>query len=215
MKKIYSFFGDFYHDHDIILSAVEKAVKGIENLELIDAKIEQISQVLDQNPEAIIIDMENRINPQDPVIDLWLTPELDEKITNYVHGGGRFVAMHAGIASYAPETKYTKMLKGYFLSHPADCPVQYISNDKLPFENKTAFNYQVMDEHYQLHVDEENTTVFMKSTSEHGDNYGGWYHDYGNGKVICIAPTHRKEGFEHEETIRLIKQSIEWVIGKN
>ena len=213
MKTIYSFLGDFYHDHSFIYPAVKAAVSEIPDTQLIDTTIDSIENVLSQNPAAIIMDMENRINPQDKDINYWLSSDLDEKITAYVRKGGGFVAMHAALASYDPSTKYTQMLKGYFLSHPQDnCPVRFTSNEKLPFKNTAPFDYEVMDEHYFLEVEEENTTVFMRSKSEHGDNYGGWYHGYGSGRVICIVPTHRKDGFEHPETIRLIRQSLEWAL---
>ena len=214
MKTIYSFLGDFYHDHDIIYPAVQAAVSEMPNTRLIDTQIRNLELALEKTPHAIIMDIENRVNPEAKVVDNWLTDELDEKITSYVRAGGGFVAMHAALASYEPSTKYTQMIKGYFLSHPQDnCPVKFTSNKNLPFENTTPFDYKIMDEHYFLKVDEENTTVFMHSQSEHGDNYGGWYHPYGAGKVMCIVPTHRKDGFEHPETIRLIRQSLQWVLG--
>ncbi|MCL1995236.1 MAG: ThuA domain-containing protein [Defluviitaleaceae bacterium] len=216
MKTVYSFFGDFYHNHSFIYPAVKAAASQISDIQLIDTTVDKMEDALSRNPSAIIMGRENRINPQDEVVDTWLTPALDEKITSYVKNGGRFLAIHAALASYDPGTKYTQMLKGYFLSHPQDhCPVRFTSNETMPFKNTAPFDYEVVDEHYFLEVEEESTTVFMHSKSEHGGNYGGWYHSYGDGKVICIVPTHRKEGFEHPETVRLIYESLKWVLYSN
>lgn len=214
MKKIYSFLGDFYHSHDFVYPAVKKAVDSMSGVELTDCTIADISQVIDKNPDVIILAAENRVNPQDENINLWLTPELDEKIASYVKNGGSFVAVHAALASYPEDSKYIDMLKGYFVSHPQEhYLVRFKSNEKLPFGGE-PFDYEVMDEFYVLNVDEANTNVYMTSASEYGEGYGGWYHNYGDGKVIVIVPTHNKEGFEHPETVRLFNEGITWALGR-
>ena len=210
-QGIYSFLGDYYHKHENIYPSIKKAAELAEET-LNDCQcISELGDVIDKNPAVIIMARENRINPQDEAVKVWLTPELDEKITAYVKNGGSFIGIHTAIASYPADSEYTKMLKGSFVSHPEEhyC-VQYKSNEKLPFAGAEAFDYGIMDEHYVLDVDTEATNVFMSLSSEFGEGCGGWYHSYGSGKVIVIVPTHNKEGFEHPETIRLYKEAISW-----
>ena len=212
--SIYSFLGDFYHKHEHIYPSVKKAAELIGET-LNDCQCtSELSGVIDKNPTVIIMACENRINPQDEQINMWLTPEMDEKLTNYVKNGGSFIAIHASLASYPTDSKYTDMIKGYFVDHPAEhYTVRYTSNEKMPFsKNPAAFDYEVMDEHYVLNVDTAATNVFMTLKSEYGEGCGGWFHNYGKGKVIAVAPTHNKEGFEHPETVRLYKEAILWAI---
>ena len=207
MRKIYSFLGDFYHSHEHIYAAVRQAADSVGEY-VCDSKLCDIGQVLDENPDAIILACENRINPEDETINLWLTPELDEKITSYVKNGGRIVALHAALASYPLDSKYVDMIKGYFVSHP---PQHYLVRYKSSDERMPC-DYEVLDEHYVLHVDTANTNVFMALSSEYGQGYAGWRHNYGKGKVIAMALTHNKEGLEHPQTIRLIGEGLAWAL---
>jgi len=213
-KRICAFVGDFYHKYEITIPAVKKAVEMLgDTAALEDCKAENIPQILPTNPDAVILVREDRLNPEDEVVNHWLTPEMDEEITSYVKNGGSLIAMHTAIASYPQDSKYVDMLKGYFISHPPEhYKVRYTSNENLPFNNAKPYDFAVMDEHYVTHVDEANTNVFMRLSSDYGEHAAGWCHKYGKGKVIVLVPTHNKEGFEHPETIRLINDAIVWAL---
>lgn len=214
MSKIYSFLGDFYHSHDYVFSAVKKAVDMLDGgVTLVDSNLQDISSILDKNPSAIIFATENRVNPESEDAHEWLTKELDEKITSYVKNGGNFIAIHAALASYPKDSKYVDMLKGYFIDHPQEhYNVRYTTNNKSPLNG--SFDFTALDEHYVLHVDEANTNVFMKLSSDFGEGCAGWFHEYGKGRVIAIAPTHNKEGFEMDEVVRLYCEVIGWSLAK-
>ena len=209
--KAYSILGDFYHKHDFVYPSVQKAAD-LAGVTLVDCPVTEIEKAIDANPEIIIMACENRVNPEDEKIDLWLTDEIDEKITSYVKNGGSFIAIHAALASYPTDSKYIDMVKGYFVDHPPEhYNVRYTSKEQLPSSKDPApVDYTVLDEHYVLNVDTANTNVFLTLSSDYGEGNAGWYHNYGKGKVIAVAPTHNKAGFEHPETIRLYKEAILW-----
>ena len=213
-KEICTFLWDFYHNHDNAYPVIKKAVERIENVSLTDCKIEELSAVIDKNPDVIFLGREDRLNPEDETVNRWLTNALDDKITSYVKNGGSLIAMHTAIASYPENSKYVDMLKGYFITHPPEhYLVRYKSNEKLPFPNSQAYDFEIMDEHYVVYVDTENTNVFMSHSSAYGEGHAGWYHSYGKGKVMVIVPTHNKEGFEHPEMLRLIHEAITLALG--
>jgi len=213
-KEICTFLWDFYHDHDNAYPVIKKAVELMEGVSLTDHRIEDISSVIDKNPDVIFLGCEDRLNPEDETVHHWLTAELDKKITPYVKNGGSLIAMHTAMASHPKDSKYVDMLKGYFITHPVEhYLVRYKSNEKLPFPNSKPYDFEVMDEHYVVHVDTENTNVFMSHSSAYGEGHAGWCHSYGKGKVMVIVPTHNKEGFEHPEMLRLISDVVNWALG--
>jgi len=212
MQTICSILGDFYHQHDPAYETVKKAAAQL-GVAFNDYPLDDMADVLSQNPSAIIFMTENRLNPQSETVDVWLTPALDEKITQYVAQGGSLIAMHAALASYPADSAYASMLKGHFISHPPDhYDVHYQSNAAMPFLDAAPFDFTALDEHYVVYVDTENTNVFMTLSSPYGEGPAGWYHTYGNGKVIVLTPTHNKEGFAHPEMIRLVAEAIRWAI---
>jgi len=209
-KNIFALIGDFYHPYDNAFSTIKKAVE-MNSAELIDGKIDEISGAIDANPDAILLYRENRINPEDATVNLWLTDELDEKITTYVKNGGSIIALHTAIALYPRDSKYTDMVKGYFIEHPVEhYLVRYKSTNTSGNPLGSPFDFTIKDEHYIVHVDEANTNVFMRHSSDYGEGCAAWHHNYGKGKVIVLVPTHNKEGFEHPQTLRLLNEAIAW-----
>ncbi|MCL2373306.1 MAG: ThuA domain-containing protein [Defluviitaleaceae bacterium] len=203
---IYSFLGDFYHPHENIYPTVKAALEAAGET-LADSQLADLPAILDNNPAAIIMGVENRLNPESDNVTHWLTPEIDQKIEAYVAAGGSIIALHAAIASYPQGSKYIQMLRGYFISHPDEhCLVSYKG------QLGGSHDFQLMDEFYVVDVDQENTNVFLTSESLHGQGIAGWYHNYGNGKAIVIVPTHRKESNQNPATIRLITAGINWAL---
>ena len=214
-RKVFAFLGDFYHQREPLELAVQTAVRGVGDVEIAFQlpTSESMNHALDQNPMMIILGAENRINPEDEIVRNWLTDELDNRLEAYVAAGGSLLVLHSGLASYPPDSKYRKMIKGEFLSHPPEhCQVRYYSEDDgVPLNGNASYDYVVIDEFYVVDVDTEDTNVFLYSEcEEHGTGLAGWHHTYGEGKVMCLVPTHNKEGFEHAETLRLYHKTIEW-----
>jgi len=212
MKTIDCFLGDYYHDKAPTYGAINRVVKGLANVTLRDRTLEQLPDTLESNPTLIIIGLENRLNPQDAVADTWLTPELDKQLADYVASGGTLLVLHSGLASYPKDSLYTKMIGGYFVSHPdKHCQVRYVSNKSWPLAN--AVDYIVEDEFYIVKLDPRETTVFMKSeSSQHGKQPAGWYHTFGRGRVMCLVPTHNPSGYEHPGIRQLFTDAISYLI---
>lgn len=214
MKKIYALLGDYYHDHDLILSTLQSAIESVGvDIELHDIDTKDLSSALASRPDLVILNKENRINPTDPNVNLWMTPDLETQITDYVRCGGSWLAWHAGLASYPEEGPFGTMLKGMFKFHPRiNKPVTYNFRGQEPIGLGKPMHFETIDEHYFVECDLENTQVFLESTSMDGKSLAGWAHHYGDGRVLCMTPTHRREGLTHPEMIRLLQNSISWLL---
>ncbi|WP_338786093.1 ThuA domain-containing protein [Metabacillus sp. FJAT-53654] len=113
-----------------------------------------------KKPDAVILFKEDRVNPTDQKVDTWMTDEIGEAIAQYVDQGGGWLGWHSGLASYAAESSYTKMLKGYFEYHPElHYQVKYtsvIGNDEFG-----PVSFEIKDEHYFVNVNIEETNIFL------------------------------------------------------
>jgi type 1 glutamine amidotransferase len=116
-----------------------------------------------------------------------MSPEIEATIVAYVEGGGRWLALHTGMAGYDKDGAYVKMLRGRFLHHPPMNDVTYIRASDGE-EVMTLF-----DEHYFVEVDEAGTDVFLRSRSADGVSPAGWEHAFGRGRVCCLTPAHARE----------------------
>ena len=205
MKTIHAFVGDFYHNHDVTYNALVRYTAELGTVRVVRHFIDDIASVIASNPDAILIAREDRLNPEeDTEPNTWLTPVLDDAIEAYVAGGGRFLALHAGIASYPETSKYVGVTKGYFVSHPpGTCQVRY---------HGTGYDFTIDDEKYFVNVMQDQTQVYLKSESEHGESLAAWKHAYGKGKVVCLCPTHTKDGYKHPDVKKLHQEAITWAL---
>jgi type 1 glutamine amidotransferase len=212
MVKIAAIVGDYYHKGDWAKESLEAALtySSLKNTQVEYHSYEQIKDVLAEQPDAVILFKENRLNPTDEKI-VWMTEELGQEITNYVSNGGGWLAWHSGLASYPARGSYTAMLRGHFLYHPEKHQIVHYKSSNNSSFLPAAVSFEAMDEHYFVHCDEENTSIFLTSDSIDGNAIAGWSHSYGNGKVCCLTPSHNKEGLLHPEFLTILGSCLNWI----
>lgn len=195
MKKILALVGDFYHSRDNLLMALKEAAStAFDSFEIKEACIENFEELLMDGPDAVVISAENRINPQDEAIKYWMTEEIEKKIREYVEDGGRLFVWHSGLASYPEEGEFCQLVRGYFKFHPdKHKPVRYHTSGKAVLDS-TAYDFQILDEHYFVFCDKDNTNIYLYSESEDGNSIAGWWHTVKSGKVVALTPAHSEDG---------------------
>jgi len=157
----------------------------LDSCEIIDASIENFEQFLSQNPDAIVLSAENRINPQDEIIECWMTEKMEKRIKEYVEGGGRLFVWHSGLASYPEEGEFCKLVRGYFKFHPdKQKPVRYHSSHEAAFDGR-GFDFEIMDEHYFVFCDKDNTNIYLYSESEDGSSIARMVAQFWKGQSGC------------------------------
>ncbi|NWQ43642.1 ThuA domain-containing protein [Bacillus sp. EB106-08-02-XG196] len=215
MIKFAAVLGDYYHQSEWAKQSLETALNcNKEDLQIEYCSPEQLKEVLEKKPDAVIHFKENRVNPAEENIEKWMTEDIALEITKYVQNGGGWLAWHSGLASFPVDGSYIKMLKGHFLYHPEKHQmVHYYSsegNSVLPIPT----SFELIDEHYFVHCDTENTNIFLLSESIDGQAPAGWSHSFGFGRVCCVTPAHTKEGLMNHELLKIIKSCVNWLISR-
>lgn len=199
------------------MEALERALypyTSMGEMKLSECSPEQLKDELALNPDVVILFKEDRLNPNDEVIEQWMTDEIAVEISQYVENGGGWVAWHSGLASYPVESSYTNMLRGYFLHHPDQHQlVRYTNVNESPIISEPVA-FEILDEHYFVHYDAENTNVFLRSESIDGQAVAGWSHDFGKGKVCCLTPAHNREGLLQPELLHILGNCVQWAASR-
>ncbi|MFC0211024.1 ThuA domain-containing protein [Paenibacillus chartarius] len=227
MKRIVAVVGDYYHDAALIKESLEAAQREQDVRWQVEyATVEQLTGKLSENPEAVLLFKEDRIQPQDAPDRLWMSADLAARIVSYVESGGGWLAWHSGLASYAVEGAYVQMLRGYFKYHPSEHQtVTYVGGypgdtaaggaecRERAEDGNRRVQFAIVDEHYFVHCDTERTNVFLRSRSVDGESIAGWSHSFGKGRVCCLTPAHLRDGLLHPEQLGLLRQCISWLAG--
>ena len=59
-------------------------------------------------------------------------------------------------------------------------------------------------------LDDPEADVFVTTTSEHGEQPGGWRRVEGSGRVILLTPGHNLEVWLHPSFQALLRNSLRW-----
>lgn len=213
-KRIIAMVGDFYHKEEWAVASLNKALERLPEVTVEYALAENIIENLQTNPDAVVLFKENRLNPQDEVIETWMDDEVATAISQYVQDGGGWVAWHSGLASYENIEKYTSMLRGYFEYHPDKHQVvtyKMVAGTEITSDES---EFEFLDEHYFVFCDEDNTNIFLTSESVDGSSIAGWTHEYGKGRVVCLTPAHLEEGLLNQMLTSLLANSIKLSCGQ-
>lgn len=210
--KVIAAVGDYYHDVDLFKKAFSNVLSNIADLDLEFVPREELIEKLEGKPDVVVLASENRLNPDEEEVNTWLTESDEMKITNYVNNGGSWFAWHSGLASYETNSSYIDMLGGHFTHHPDDhVNVRYdFKGDHELTKGKKSF--EIIDEHYFIKSDKD-ISIFLTSTSEHGESVAGWTKSYGEGKICCYTPAHNKEGLMHAAVQSDLTHIVNWLAG--
>lgn len=207
-KRVIAILGDYYHQKELAKQSLTLAEEQVNDVVVEHTSVDKLIESLQTQPDAVILYAENRINPQDDEVKTWMDADAANEIRRYVNEGGKWIGWHSGLASFENIEEYTSLLRGYFKYHPEKHQmVTYFSEEDTAFFTKED-TFEILDEHYFVDCDVQNTTVFLKSKSIDGDSIAGWHHDFGKGHVICITPAHNKEGLLHPNMTKILINTL-------
>ena len=160
---------------------------------------------------ALVVAREARVTPQESK-DVWVNPQHERAIAEYVEGGGSLVVLHAGLASYDPEGAYVGITRGYFLMHPAEHPRFAVS--PRPEAKEAGFEidtFEIEDEMYFVKVDSGRThRLFESSCADFGLSCAAWAHTAGKGRVFCFTPGHTEQVLHHPSYRAIVQRGMKW-----
>lgn len=214
-KHILAYVGDYYHEAELARAALEGSLEALKTEGAIKllfaAETDEFIALLTQKPAAAVLFAENRIDPTGDSAKMWMDEKQAADIVRYVEDGGGWLAWHSGLASYPEDGAYVSLLRGQFLSHPAEH--QVVRYEPAGHSSFAAVPFELLDEHYFTACKEAETEVYLRSSSIDGSSIAGWRHTAGSGRVCCLTPAHRKEGLLNKEFLDVLKASVCWTAG--
>ncbi len=144
--------------------------------------------------------------------DNWMTDEVQQAFVDYVEAGGGLLAVHSGTAEYQETPTLRRLLGGVFTHHPKQCAVTVEPVVDHPL-TAGARSFTLVDEHYFMVMDDVDVDLFLTTSSEHGEQPGGWTLAVGNGRVCVLTPGHNVEVWLEPSYRRLLENALRWCAG--
>jgi type 1 glutamine amidotransferase len=137
----------------------------------------------------------------------WVTDHVEDAFLRYVRSGNGLLVIHSGVAGYADRRVLRNLMGGAFASHPDQCPVTVEAHPGHPLGSE-SIPFTLVDEHYQIDLDDQNAEVFLSTTSQHGTQPAGWTRTEGAGRVCVLTPGHNLEVWLHPSYQTLIRNAL-------
>lgn len=214
MKEALEIAGDIWHAPAVIHRAIGQRLEeqGWRVTKIYDNNVpfERLNQydLIILSRYALDDTKDNRIQKH-----LWITPEQEELIEQYVLHGGRILFHHDGISHYPRGGGVSRTAKAFRIDHP---PMGRISVYPSASDEKELVKeiepFEVEDEEFNLEINEQEVTVFLTSVSKkHGRHLQGWCHVYGKGKAAVFIPGHDNTVLNHPMVAKLVKNVLKWL----
>ncbi|MDQ2691636.1 MAG: ThuA domain-containing protein [Chloroflexota bacterium] len=155
----------------------------------------------------VILTKSDNVSPTDQAG--WMTDEVQDAFLDYVSRGNGLLAIHSGTAEYADKPVLRALLGGVFRQHPEQCPVTVTPRLGHPLSVGSA-PFKVRDEHYFMALDDSHADVFVTTSSEYGEQPGGWRRAEGRGRVAVLTPGHNLEVWLQPSFQRLLLNCMDW-----
>jgi len=155
---------------------------------------------------VVVLSKANNVSATDDTP--WVTPEVERVFLDYVKGGGGLLAVHSGTV-YAEHPVLRALLGGVFVEHPPQLPVTVRPHADHPLTADLE-PFTAQDEHYMMALDDAEADVFLTTSSEHGDQPGGWTRTEGVGRVCVLTPGHNLEVWLAPPFQRLLERALRW-----
>jgi type 1 glutamine amidotransferase len=172
-----------------------------------------IENTRDWSPESlmayplVILTKSNNVSATDPTG--WMMDTVQAALAAYVRKGNGLLAIHSGTAGYDQMPLLRNLLGGIFHHHPEQCPVTVNPHMEHPLSAGSA-PFTLKDEHYFMEMDDPQADVFMTTSSEHGEQPGGWRRTEGQGRVAVLTPGHNLEVWLRPSFQALLLNAAHW-----
>jgi uncharacterized protein len=155
----------------------------------------------------VILTKSNNVSSTDQAE--WMTDIVQTTFSDYVRKGNGLLAIHSGTAEYQHKPMLRRLLGGVFTHHPEQCSVTINPRPEHPL-SAGADLFTLKDEHYFMALDDPRADVFVKTTSMHGEQPGGWTRVEGSGRVAVLTPGHNVDVWLHPSFQALLRNCLRW-----
>lgn len=157
--------------------------------------------------DVVLLTKSNNRTPADA--QPWMTAAVEAELVDFVMQGGGLLVVHSGTVGYGESPTLRGLMGGVFAQHPPQCDVTVAPLTNHPIAAGVA-PFTARDEHYFMTLEPDQSAFehFLSTTSEHGQQPGGWAHR--TQRVCVLTPGHNVDvwlqpGFQH-----LLTNSLRW-----
>jgi type 1 glutamine amidotransferase len=146
---------------------------------------------------------------------VWMTPEQEKAVVDFVHRGGGFLNLHNSMGIYPEDGPYLRLVGGRYIGHG---PLERFRVEVVDREHpitRGVENFSVADEQHTPPVDAQRVHLLLRNRSDDGQTAAaGWCYEPGKGRLCHLANGHTREALNHPMYQRLMQNAVRWCAKK-
>jgi hypothetical protein len=209
--------GDRYHDPAHLEAGLREALggAGISLTFAVDVRALSRENLKSLKLLVILRDGMNWPDGQEKPYVVWMTPEQERAVVDFVEAGGGLLTLHNSTGLYPEGGPYLKLLGGTYQGHgPLERFRVKVVDPEHPVTRGVS-DYEIADEQHTPVPDTSRVHILLESRSDEGVTAAaGWVHEAGKGRVCYLANGHTREAMLHPMYQRLMRNAALWCLRK-
>jgi len=144
---------------------------------------------------------------------MWMTPEQERAVVEFVERGGGFLNLHNSLGIYPPGGPYLQLLGGEYTGHG---PLERFQVEVVAPEHpvtRGVHTFAVADEQHTPRYDAQKVRLLLQSRSDAGATAAaGWVREPGKGRLCHLANGHTREALLDPMMQRLMQNAVRWCL---
>jgi type 1 glutamine amidotransferase len=144
---------------------------------------------------------------------VWMTPEQEKAVVQFVENGGGFLNLHNAMGLYPADGAYLKLVGGRYIGHgPLErFRVEIVDPDHAITRGLKPFS--VADEQHTPPYDSEKVHLLLRNRSDDDKvAAAGWVYEPGKGRLCHLANGHTREALLHPTYQALLRNAVNWCL---
>jgi type 1 glutamine amidotransferase/glyoxylase-like metal-dependent hydrolase (beta-lactamase superfamily II) len=213
--KALALVGDRPHDPAHIEESLARAFEsaGIDARIAVDVRCLSAENLKAVQLFVILRDGANWPNSGDGRPLIWMTPEQERAIVDFVEAGGGLLVLHNATALYPEHGPYLDLVGGRYTGHgPLERFRVNVVDRAHPITRGVA-DFEVADEQHTPVPDRSKVELLLENRSDGGIvAAAGWAYRRGRGRVAYLANGHTRDAHAHPEFRKLLRNAMRWCI---
>ncbi|MCC6590050.1 MAG: ThuA domain-containing protein [Bryobacterales bacterium] len=207
--------GDRFHEPEHLERGLRMAFQTAKVAPHFTVDINQLNAQNLEQVDLLVILRDGMLWPDGPdkPYKIWMTPEQEQSVVQFVNSGRAFLNLHNSMGLYPENGPYLNLVGGRYIGHgPLERFRVEVVDKNHPITSGVS-GWSAADEQHTPPYDKQKVHLLLENRSDEGQTAAaGWCYQPGKGRLVHLASGHTREALEHPMYQRLIVNSIRWLL---
>jgi type 1 glutamine amidotransferase len=144
---------------------------------------------------------------------VWMTPEQEKAVVQFVENGGGFLNLHNAMGLYPVDGPYLKLVGGRYVGHgPLERFRVEIVDPDHPI-TRGVQSFSIADEQHTPPYDSAKVHLLLRNRSDDDKvAAAGWAYEPAKGRLCHLANGHTREALLHPMYQALLRNAVNWCL---